>query len=409
LNGNEIEKVIKSDNQKKKSLRAKTGCILMDILVGGGSGEGYPFGRIINIVGDKSSGKTFLALEIIAACYHRYGNRLKWVYDDCESGFSFDTKYLYGFEIMPPDEEDRFRSRRVEDLYNHYREFKDSLEKKEYGIYVVDSLDGLTSREQEKIGTNRFSKYEEGKDFDQGSYKMGKAKFLSQDFFPEAAEWTEEKNILLVIISQTRDKIDSLFKQQTRSGGKAMDFYAHTVLWLSHVRDIETKGRPIGAIVKAFNKKSKTPRPRRSIFFSFLFDLGLDDIGTCVDFLFELWTEKGDISKGKASQIIWEENNPKTLNNLKVWMEEKGILEEYRGESNRRLKLKEIDEFISSKANLKAEFDSSFGEPKTREELISWIEKDSARIKELHSRVREKWESIEDSIKPDRKKKYGTN
>ena len=74
---------------------APTGSYLLDMIVGGGIGEGYPFGSTVNIVGDSSAGKTLLSREIIAACHYKFKDKFKWVYDDCESGFTFDTKSLY--------------------------------------------------------------------------------------------------------------------------------------------------------------------------------------------------------------------------------------------------------------------------------------------------------------------------
>ena len=56
-------------SEKKKPklcFELSTGADLLDLVVGGGETKGFPAGNIINIVGDKSSGKTFLACEIIA-------------------------------------------------------------------------------------------------------------------------------------------------------------------------------------------------------------------------------------------------------------------------------------------------------------------------------------------------------
>ena len=75
---------------------------MFDLVTGGNKNVfGVPAGRFINIVGDKSAGKTFLSNEFIAWAYHNLGKDFKWVYDDCESGYSFDTQSLYGFDIMP--------------------------------------------------------------------------------------------------------------------------------------------------------------------------------------------------------------------------------------------------------------------------------------------------------------------
>ena len=109
---------------KKMSIYFKTGCMLFDKVIGGNKNVyGVPAGKIINIVGDKSSGKTFLSNEFIAWAYHNYGDKFKWVYDDCESGYSFDTKLMYGFEVMPMNVEDRIHSETVEDAFCNISNF----------------------------------------------------------------------------------------------------------------------------------------------------------------------------------------------------------------------------------------------------------------------------------------------
>ena len=92
----------------------QTGCRVLDLTVGGNKDIlGFPAGKFINIVGDKSAGKTFLSNEIIANAHYKYGNKFKWVYDDCESGYSFDTESMYGFEIMPLNPDERIHSEKV--------------------------------------------------------------------------------------------------------------------------------------------------------------------------------------------------------------------------------------------------------------------------------------------------------
>jgi RecA/RadA recombinase len=406
---NQISEAINEKPEKKKpsTIVFPTGCDLLNLVIGAGITEGYPAGCIINVVGDKSVGKSFIACELIAAAKHKY-KELKWIYDDCESGFTFNTEYLYGVEIMPEDIQDRTRSRTVEQSYSNVRTFADSLKKKEMGIYVIDSLDGLTSQELEKRGDERYEKHKKGKEFDKGTYQMAKQKFLSQEFFPHIAELIERKNILLVIISQTRDEIGSFFKSQTRSGGKALDFYSHTALWLSVVTKIKKLDRVVGVTVKAFTKKSKTPRPYRSCTFNLIFDYGLDNIGTSVYFLFDLIGEDGKIKKSAANSIIWS-GEEVTAKKVKDWMEEKKYYEEYRDwrtDKEKSSGLESMMEYIDFDEEKQKEFKAKFGETLTRDELISRIEIDSALKKELKQRVINKWEKIEAEVKSNRPKKY---
>lgn len=394
---------------KMEQIRFDTGCTLLDLVIGGAKNVfGIPSGRFINIVGDKSAGKTFLSNEIIASAYHKYGSKkFKWVYDDCESGYSFDTELMYGFEIMP---ENPIHSRTVEEAFCNISDFADKLKDDQFGIYVLDSLDALTSDEQDDRAEERLKAFHNGKTFDKGTYGMGKQKYLSQEFCPQLCSVIENKNVLVILISQIRENIDMFsFEKYSRSGGKAIDFYAHSVLWLATAKYITKKDRKVGVVVKAKTTKSKTPRPFRECFFSFLYDYGLDDIGSNVDYLFDLRTEKGELNT-KAKAIQWNGDVGKlTLTDLKKFLEEYDLQDKF--EDSRyydgKPTAEDIFDFIQSKKEYKEKFSEKFGESMTRDELIEWIENNNLED-ELKQKVIDKWEEFEDSIKSSRKKKYGT-
>jgi len=393
--------------QEKERGSFSTGCDLLDLVVGGGLRYGYPIGRIINLVGDSSSGKTFLACELVAAAYHCFKDKLKWVYDDAESGFTFDTEQLYGFKVLP-DEEDRVKSETVEEWYCHVREFAESLKADEKGIYILDTLDGLSSRQIQERGDKRFSAYQKDKKFEQGSYQMESAKFLSQEFFKNLTGLVEQKNILLVVISQTRDDIGSMFNTQTRAGGKALNFYAHTCLWLYKAHNIIKKGRPVGEVVKAKTKKSKTPRPFRSCYFPLIFDYGLDNVGSNVDFLFDLRTETGELSSSSAA-LRWSPGEEITPKVLVEFIKSKGKEDLYREAKKTYTNLagvKGLTEWIVKDVEMREDFEKTFGVAMKREDLITWIENNSKQ-EELRDRVRAKWEEIESAIKTVRPRRYG--
>ena len=411
----DIENEIKTTDKEaesKPSKYAPTGSFLLDLVVGGGTGYGYPFGRIVNIVGDTSSGKTFLGCELIAACYHLLGNKnFKWTYDDCESGFTFDTQKLYGFEIMPPNMEDRVHSNTVQDAYVNIREFAESLKGNQFGAYILDSLDGLKSKEANARADERFNraiaarKGKTPKAKQAGTFGVEKPKYLSQEFFPQLSELLEKTNCLLIVISQVRQNINPMsFEKYVRAGGKAMDFYAHTVLWLANIGKMKKKGRPVGVTVKGKTTKSKTPRPYRYLIFSLQFDYGLDDIATCIDFLFDFRTDTGKLTKdAKAS---WGDIEP-NLNNLKAFLTDNKLEDTYRENIHPKLKKSEVLEWLEETEDeaIKAKYLETFGKKLNRDELIQYVE-DNNLVDELHRRVEEKWEQIEASIKTTRKPKY---
>ena len=399
------------ETKKSEPIYFQCGCTLLDKVVGGNKGVfGVPAGKFINIVGDKSAGKTFLSNEFIAWSHYNYGKKFKWIYDDCESGYSFDTESMYGFEIMPQDETKRVHSENVEECFCNISKFANEIGKNECGIYVVDSLDGLTSYEDDERANERLKQFEEGKGakLKTGTYAMSKQKYLSKEFFPQLCSEIEKKNILIIIISQIRENIDPMsFEKYSRSGGKAMDFYAHSVIWLAGAKKILRKDTPVGNVVKAKTTKSKTPRPFRECFFDFLYDYGLDDIGTNVDYLFDLRTDKGELSK-KAAAIKWDGDNNFDKKSLKEFLEENDLYERFENSKYYDMDGTDADNmfaFIQSKKDYKIKFNEKFGDTMTRDELITYIEENNLED-ELRKRIDEKWESFEGSIKSNRKKKY---
>jgi RecA/RadA recombinase len=351
-----IEKNILTKKVQKPKLYFNSGCDLLDIQAGGGVGLGHKIGKIINIVGDKSSGKTLLACETLAANYHnpKYKNVLKWVYDDCESGFSFDTKKLYSMEFIPKDKSKQVKSHTVEELYCNIRSFLESMKENEFGIYVVDSLDALASEEDDTRADERFNAFKKGKKYDKKTFGMEKAKYLSKEFFKQLAGMVDEKNALLIIISQVRMNIDPMsFEEYTRAGGKALDFYAFNVFWIANVNKILNKGVPVGITIKIKNTKGKTPRPYRITFVKMLFDYGVENVQSNIDYLYDLLTPQGKL-KGK----------------------DEGSLIEWDG---------------SDKMN--------------RKKILDYIMKNNLQ-KELRKRVIDKWEAFEDSIRSNLPPKY---
>jgi RecA/RadA recombinase len=421
--------------KKHQDIRFLTGCTLLDLVVGGASNVyGYPVGKFINIVGDKSAGKTFLANEIIASAYHRFNKKqFKWIYDDCEAGYSFDTVSMYGFEIVPKDEDGKpinEMSTTVEEAFVNISNFADSLKGDQFGIYVLDSLDGLTSDEQDEAAQERIKTVNAGKKYDKGSYGVGKAKYLSREFFSQLCSVIQNKNILVIIISQVRENLQPFsFEKYVRSGGKAMDFFAHTVLWLATLKKIVKKGKPVGVVVKAKTTKSKTPRPYRDCQFSIVFDYGVDNIGSNLDYLYELRTDKGELTPA-AKNISWGEGGVKKpklievkqlLETLTMHIDNKKTnklkkvnaleyFQLYYETKGQKINMSNFMDYINDFPGLKIEYEKAFSEGNksfSREGLIEHIEGNSLES-ELADKVIAKWEAVEADIASTRKKKYAT-
>jgi RecA/RadA recombinase len=352
-----VQQVIDETKKKKEKIndypRLYTGSTLRDLILGGETGKlGVKTGIIWNMIGEASAGKTFEADELIAVNKKIYKDKFKWNFDNAEGGNEVNSKKLYGFEII---NDKSLRSSTVEELCLNIKKFLSTLKKDELGCYIIDSLDALISREVENRIKEREKANEKGKDYDVGSYMMGKQKYLKQEFFPEIKPLIEKSNCLLIIISQQSEKIGVFFgSKKERAGGKALRYFSHVESWVKEIEKIKVrkKGeiRVIGVRNKTEFTRTRNARPFRSHFNTIYFDYGIDDLSSNLDFLFNLLTDSG-----------------KDKTNFNV---------EYKNQN-----------FLSKK------------------DLILFIENNNLE-NEIKNEVIEKWEIIEDIIRIKRKKKY---
>lgn len=321
--------------------KISSGCDVFDLALGGG----FPIGKIVNIVGDRSSGKSLLCMEFIAKARKIYGDKLKWFYDDVEAGFSFDCKKMYGFDIISSKRKEKDSDTIEEFEYNFEKQIS-NIEKDEILIYVLDSFDSLSSKAAKERFKKKMKKMEEDDNKkEKGSYKLEKTTEFGE-FFRLKKQNIRDKNCILVVVSQVRENIGVVFgKKYYRTGGKALDHYASQIIWLSETEKQEQtiKGRKYktGITIKAMIEKNKVGKPFRECFINILFDYpyGVDNVSSNIDYLYNLKTELGKLKDGyKKKKIEWngkeftredliyhiEENNlEETLKNgvIKDWQE----------------------------------------------------------------------------------------
>ena len=413
----------KQEKAVVKEPRVCMGSDLLDLLVGGDKDVyGLPFGAILQIWGDSSAGKSACKNEIIASTYwamKKAGQKFVWESDDAESGDTFNTERLYGVDVHPPvryvgnmEFEDSYT---VEEMDGKLTNMLDWIPEDTCGIYAIDSLDGLADASKIAKEANRAKLQAQGKEVkDEGDYGAQIAKFLSQEFFRTKHRTLEKKKVALVIVSQTRTNMGAgtYAPKRKTSNGDAMEFYCHTRLKLSRLAYIEKNGEKIGAVVKATTTKSKTPRPYREVVYTFYFDYGIDNIGSNLDYLFDLRDERGTLKK-TASNIAWSANaKTKNLTNLKEWLEKNAWTNACKAdrkdaEGTASLALDWILTWAEKDPERKASLDNEFGEEYSRDELIKLCEDNPEMARELTDRVRAKWEEHEDSIATKRPSKYG--
>lgn len=257
-----------------------SGCALLDCVLGGG----WPLGRVSNIVGDKSTGKTLLAIEACANFLRKYQGDVLYV----EAEAAFDPEYAAALGL-PMQRIALVRDiGTVEEFFEAVGVFigvdvakgEEGDERKlrqKPGLIVLDSLDALSD------------KAESGRAIDEGSYGATKARKLSE-LFRRLVRPLEKTSTHTMIISQVRDNIGVTFgRKHTRSGGRALDFYASQILWLAHIQTLSNvvnkQKRATGVTIKAKLDKCKIGFPFRECEFDLRFGYGIEDLEACVKFL----------------------------------------------------------------------------------------------------------------------------
>lgn len=281
-----------------------TGSTLLNLALSGRPNGGYMKGKYFFIVGDSKTGKTWQSLTCLAeAAINPEFDDYVFVFDDNEGGALMDMARFFGKEVLrraqPPRRDkdgDPIFSESIEDFYDH---IDDLVKRGQKFIYILDSMDGLTSQDEEKKFEEQKAARRKGTKT-AGSYGDGKAKKNAQGL-RRLKRGLRDTGSILIIISQTRDNINAgpFGEKKTRSGGRALRFYATAEWWSSHMGSIKKfvrgRTRKIGAhTVLKFQKNRLTGR-EDSVVISFYPSYGLDDVGSCVDFMVKegFWTKEG--------------------------------------------------------------------------------------------------------------------
>jgi len=265
-----------------------TGSMLLNLCCSDSIWGGYGTGKMVNLIGDSSSGKTLLALTMLAEmAYSKEFSEYRLIYDDVECALEFDVEMLFGkklarrLEPPPGSTEDKPYSDTIQDFQYHMEQ---ALRSRKPFVYVLDSFDALTSVEERERTEKYLEAYRKGKD-PGGSYRVEKPKVASE-ILRQVVGGLRDTRSLLLIISQTRDNLDALsFQRKTRSGGNALRFYAAHEIWLAVAGKIKRKDRVVGVRVKAKVTKNKLTGKLRECEFNIYYDYGVDAVGECVDFL----------------------------------------------------------------------------------------------------------------------------
>ena len=256
-----------------------TGSTLLDCILGG---HGWVLGRVANIVGDRSTGKTLVAIETCANFSRMYPTG-KIYYREAENAFDLPYAARLGLPVdrvdFGPDGIDSYW-RTIESIFEDLDAVITRHAKSgDPALYIIDSLDALSS---EAALSRKIT---------DGSYNLEKQRILGQ-LFERMISGFRQANICLIIISQVRDKIGfTVGEKHRRSGGRSLDFYASHIVWLNHMKTLNStirgEKRATGIRVQAKCKKNKVGEPFRSCVFPIRFGFGIDDVEASVDWLVE--------------------------------------------------------------------------------------------------------------------------
>lgn len=278
-----------------------TGCLALDLALGVG---GVPRGRVIEIYGPESSGKTTLTLSIISQIQKAGGTA---AFIDAEHAFDATYAGKVGVKldellISQPDTGEQAL------------EIAETLVRSNaVDLVVIDSVAALTPRAEI-----------EG---DMGDAHMGlQARLMSQALRKLTAAISKSKTCI-IFINQIRMKIGVMFgSPETTTGGRALKFYASARIDLRRIESIKQGEQFIGNRVRAKIVKNKVAPPFREAEFEIYFDEGISRAADILDMgvLHEIIEKSGTwlafenekLGQGKENARKFLKENPKILDKI---------------------------------------------------------------------------------------------
>lgn len=290
------------DDRVMKVDTFSSGCLTLDMALGIG---GWPRGRIIEIYGPESSGKTTVALHAIASCQQTGGvaafidaeHALDPVYAE---NLGVDVKNLY---VSQPDDGEQALNI-AETLVR-----SNSID-----LIVIDSVAALTPRAEI--------------DGEMGQSTVGVQARLMSQALRKLTGIISKSNTCIIFINQIREKVGVMFgNPETTPGGRALRFGASIRVEVRKGDTLKDGTEFIGNHTKAKVVKNKLAPPFRTAEFDIIFGKGISQSGCVLDVAIEKkiivksgsWFSYNDekIGQGRDNTIKYLEDNPELIAEIK--------------------------------------------------------------------------------------------
>jgi recombination protein RecA len=295
------------DASRMRIETSPTGALTLDLALGGG----YPKGRVVEIYGPESSGKTTLTLHAIAEVQRRGG-----VAAFVDAEHALDPVYAAALGV---DIENLLVSQ--PDTGEMALEIVDQLVRSAaVDIVVVDSVAALTPRAEI-----------EG---EMGDLAVGSQARLMSQAMRKITGNIGKSGCTVIFLNQLRQKIGVTYgNPETTTGGNALKFYASVRLDIRRIQTLKRGTEEYGIRAKVKVAKNKVAPPFRIAEFDILFGRGISSVGCLLDLAEEnavvvrkgaWYSYEGDnIGQGRDNTITWLEQNPEQKERIEVQVRQK--------------------------------------------------------------------------------------